>query len=184
MTVQSRLLWIAVALVVWAALPFVVPRNIADLLVFTGIYTIAGLGIGLLLGHCGIVNLAQANDAPVDAVLDTQGGEILRRFWEHLAPGGRAIIGFGTDRGYAVDTFREHAESAGFDEDLLLSTWDLRPYAADSDFIVAILRRGGTEPAFSGAPVAMASRRMNGTWITGGSDTAAPAAAAISAASR
>ena len=55
-----RLLWIAVALVVWAALPFFVPRNVADLLVFTGIYTIAGLGIGLLLGHCGIVNLAQA----------------------------------------------------------------------------------------------------------------------------
>ena len=55
-----RLLWIAVALVIWAMLPFVVPRNIADLLVFTGIYTVAGLGIGLLLGHCGIVNLAQA----------------------------------------------------------------------------------------------------------------------------
>ena len=45
---------------VWAVLPFVVPRYIADLLVFTGIYTVAGLGIGLLLGHCGIVNLAQA----------------------------------------------------------------------------------------------------------------------------
>lgn len=59
-TVTPRLLWIAVALVVWAALPFFVPRNVADLLVFTGIYTIAGLGIGLLLGHCGIVNLAQA----------------------------------------------------------------------------------------------------------------------------
>ena len=56
----SRLFWIAVALAVWAVLPFVVPRNIADLLVFTGIYSIAGLGIGLLLGHCGIVNLAQA----------------------------------------------------------------------------------------------------------------------------
>ena len=55
-----RFLWIAVALVIWAILPFVVPRNIADLLVFTGIYTVAGLGIGLLLGHCGIVNLAQA----------------------------------------------------------------------------------------------------------------------------
>lgn len=58
--VTSRLLWIVAALVVWAALPFFVPRNVADLLVFTGIYTIAGLGIGLLLGHCGIVNLAQA----------------------------------------------------------------------------------------------------------------------------
>jgi len=41
-----------------------------------------------------------------------------------------------------VDTFREHAAAAGFHEDLLLSTWDLRPYAASSDFLVAILRRG------------------------------------------
>jgi len=51
---------LAVALVVWAILPLVVSRGTADLLVFTGIYSIAGLGIGLLLGHCGIVNLAQA----------------------------------------------------------------------------------------------------------------------------
>src|SRR5262249_26055163 len=36
------------------------PRNLVDLLVFAGIYTVAGLGVGLLLGHCGIVNLAQA----------------------------------------------------------------------------------------------------------------------------
>jgi len=74
--------------------------------------------------------------------------DILRRFWEHLAPGGRAIIGFGTDRGYEADTFREHAAAAGFHEDLLLSTWDLRPYAASSDFLVAVLRRGsGVGPA-------------------------------------
>ncbi|MFO1079093.1 MAG: branched-chain amino acid ABC transporter permease [Reyranellaceae bacterium] len=57
---RGKLIWLALALVVWAVLPLVVPRNIADLLVFTGIYSIAGLGIGLLLGHCGIVNLAQA----------------------------------------------------------------------------------------------------------------------------
>ncbi|MFZ5784142.1 MAG: branched-chain amino acid ABC transporter permease [Pseudomonadota bacterium] len=57
---KPSLLWLATGLVVWAVLPLVVPRNVADLLVFTGIYTIAGLGIGLLLGHCGIVNLAQA----------------------------------------------------------------------------------------------------------------------------
>ena len=31
----------------------------ADLLVFAGIFSIAGLGIGLLLGHCGIASLAQ-----------------------------------------------------------------------------------------------------------------------------
>jgi SAM-dependent methyltransferase len=31
--------------------------------------------------------------------------------------------------------------------DLLLATWDLRPYAADSDFIVAILRREARRPS-------------------------------------
>jgi hypothetical protein len=73
--------------------------------------------------------------------------DILRRLGAPR-PGGRAIIGFGTDRGYEADTFREHAAAAGFHEDLLLSTWDLRPYAASSDFLVAVLRRGsGVGPA-------------------------------------
>lgn len=44
----------------WLVLPLYTPRNLMDLLVFAGIYTIAGLGVSLLLGHCGIVNLAQA----------------------------------------------------------------------------------------------------------------------------
>lgn len=39
--------------------PFL-PRNLVDLLVFTCIYSIAGLGVGLLLGQCGIVNLGQS----------------------------------------------------------------------------------------------------------------------------
>lgn len=51
---------IVALLAVWAVLPAFLPRNLTDLLVFAGIYTIAGLGVGLLLGHCGIVNLAQA----------------------------------------------------------------------------------------------------------------------------
>ena len=51
---------LALALVAWAILPLLLPRNLVDLLVFAGIYTVAGLGVGLLLGHCGIVNLAQA----------------------------------------------------------------------------------------------------------------------------
>lgn len=57
---SSNRIWLALGLIVWAILPFIVQRSTADLLVFTGIYAIAGLGIGLLLGQCGIVNLAQA----------------------------------------------------------------------------------------------------------------------------
>ncbi len=43
-----------------AALPPFLPRNVMDLLVFTCIYSIAGLGVGLLLGQCGIANLGQS----------------------------------------------------------------------------------------------------------------------------
>jgi branched-chain amino acid transport system permease protein len=54
---RSFLIFAAIALCV--ALPPYLPRHIVDLLVFAGIYTIAGLGVGLLLGQCGIANLGQ-----------------------------------------------------------------------------------------------------------------------------
>ncbi|MEQ1880502.1 MAG: branched-chain amino acid ABC transporter permease [Burkholderiales bacterium] len=47
-------------LLAWAVLPFVSTRHITDLLVFSGLYTIAGLGVAFLLGQCGIVSLAQS----------------------------------------------------------------------------------------------------------------------------
>jgi branched-chain amino acid transport system permease protein len=40
-------------------LPPFLPRGAVDLLVFVCIYAIAGLGVGLLLGECGIANLGQ-----------------------------------------------------------------------------------------------------------------------------
>ena len=66
--------------------------------------------------------------------------ESLRRMGRHLRARGRAAIGFGTGRGYAVSDFLSDADHAGLAPDLLLSTWDLRPYTQDSDFLVAILR--------------------------------------------
>ena len=47
-------------LVVWAALPWFLGRGAVDILVFAGLYTIAGLGVSFLLGQCGIVSLAQS----------------------------------------------------------------------------------------------------------------------------
>lgn len=64
----------------------------------------------------------------------------LARMHAHLAPGGRVVVGFGTGRGYAVQTFLADARRAGLVPDVLLATWDLRPYQPDSDFLVAILR--------------------------------------------
>jgi SAM-dependent methyltransferase len=65
--------------------------------------------------------------------------EILRRFRAHLGEGGRVVVGFGAGRGYAFDDFRADAAAAGLREDLLLSTWDLRPFTAASEFLVAVL---------------------------------------------
>ncbi len=67
--------------------------------------------------------------------------DVLRGFARHLRPGGRAIVGFGTDRGYAVPEFLAHVAGAGLQPELLLATWDLVPWSEGGDFIVAILRR-------------------------------------------
>ncbi|PYG00625.1 Methyltransferase domain-containing protein [Georgenia satyanarayanai] len=67
--------------------------------------------------------------------------EVLRRMARHLTHDGRAVIGFGAGRGYDFDDFLGDARAAGLVADHLLSTWDLRPAAEDSDFLVAVLRR-------------------------------------------
>lgn len=75
------LAWIVPALLVWGGLPFMVPHAFTDLLVFTGLYYIAGLGVALALGQCGIVNLGQALffgiGAYASAALSTRGVPIL-----------------------------------------------------------------------------------------------------------
>jgi SAM-dependent methyltransferase len=67
-------------------------------------------------------------------------GDVLRRLLAHLAPSGRAAFGFGAGRGYPFDEFLDDARAAGWLPDLLLSTWDLRPFSEDADFLVALLR--------------------------------------------
>ena len=52
--------------------------------------------------------------------------DVLRRLLAHLRPGGRAAAG---------------ARATGWTPDLLLATWDLRPFTPESDFLVALLRR-------------------------------------------
>jgi SAM-dependent methyltransferase len=66
--------------------------------------------------------------------------EVLRRLRVHLADDGRVAVGFGTDRGYDVEEFLAHVEAADLRPDLLLSTWDLRPFGPGAGFLVAILR--------------------------------------------
>jgi SAM-dependent methyltransferase len=65
---------------------------------------------------------------------------VLGRMRAHVASDGRAAIGFGAGRGYSFEDFLTDAAAAGWAPDLLLSTWDLRPFTPDADFLVAILR--------------------------------------------
>jgi SAM-dependent methyltransferase len=66
--------------------------------------------------------------------------QVLGRLHAHVKHDGRAVIGFGAGRNYAYAQFLDDAADAGFVPDLLLSTWDLRPFTDDSDFLVALLR--------------------------------------------
>ena len=66
--------------------------------------------------------------------------EVLQRLRAHVAADGRAAIGFGAGRDYDFDEFLADAEIAGWAPDLLLATWDLRPFTGEAPFLVALLR--------------------------------------------
>ncbi|MGA5301084.1 class I SAM-dependent methyltransferase [Nucisporomicrobium flavum] len=66
--------------------------------------------------------------------------EILRRLRAHLAEGARLVVGFGAGRDYDFADFLADAATAGLEPDLLLSSWDLRPFTDDAEFLVALLR--------------------------------------------
>lgn len=67
--------------------------------------------------------------------------EVLRRLHSHLVPDGRLVVGFGSGRGYAFDTFFADADAAGLERQAEFSTWDLRPWGPTSSFLVAVLAR-------------------------------------------
>lgn len=64
---------------------------------------------------------------------------VLAGLREVLAPQGRALIGFGAGRGYEFRQFMQDARSVGFELQQTYSTWDARPWHAESDFLVAVL---------------------------------------------
>ncbi|MDI6028594.1 branched-chain amino acid ABC transporter permease [Corticibacterium sp. UT-5YL-CI-8] len=75
---MSRLsLWIVLSVLAICALPFVLERHSTELMIFAAFYAIAGLGVGLLLGQCGIVNLAQAFFYGIGAYASAYGTVVL-----------------------------------------------------------------------------------------------------------
>ncbi|MFJ7751529.1 class I SAM-dependent methyltransferase [Arthrobacter sp. NPDC097144] len=67
--------------------------------------------------------------------------DVLARLRNLLADGGRLVTGFGAGRGYDFGTFLEDAAAVGLKCEQKFSTWDLRPFAPDSDFLVAVFSR-------------------------------------------
>lgn len=66
---------------------------------------------------------------------------ILANLAAALAPEGRAVFGFGQGRGYEFNDFITDAQASGLVLELGLSTWDLKPFRQDSNFLVAIFSR-------------------------------------------
>jgi SAM-dependent methyltransferase len=57
-----------------------------------------------------------------------------------LAPGGRAVYGFATDRAYSVSALDADAAAAGWSLEARFATWQLDPFLPDSDWAVSIYR--------------------------------------------
>jgi SAM-dependent methyltransferase len=64
---------------------------------------------------------------------------VLANFGSHLAPGGRAVVGFGSGRGYEFGDFVLDVDNVGLALDATFETWDLRPFTDRSEFLVAVL---------------------------------------------
>ncbi len=102
-----------------------------------------------LVGDLAELDLA-ADEDPFDAIVcagnvmtflaPSTRRPVLQRFRAHVHDGARAAIGFGAGRGYDFEEFLDDARSAGWAPDLLLATWDLRPFTPGADFLVALLR--------------------------------------------
>ena len=68
--------------------------------------------------------------------------QVLEQFTRALADDGRIVVGFGSGGDYPFDDFFDDVAAVGLVVELRLSTWDLRPFTADSEFLVAVLAPG------------------------------------------
>jgi SAM-dependent methyltransferase len=65
--------------------------------------------------------------------------DVLRRVAAHLVPGGRLVVGLGTDRGYDLAALDADSAAAGFVLEHRFATWDLKPWHDDAAFAVSVL---------------------------------------------
>jgi len=74
--------------------------------------------------------------------------DVLEGLLRLLAPGGRLVTGFATDRDYTVAAFDADATALGLTLDHRFSTWHLDPWVDESSWAVSVLR-----PAANPVPV-------------------------------
>jgi SAM-dependent methyltransferase len=65
--------------------------------------------------------------------------QVLRQLAAALRSDGRLVVGFGSGGDYPFDEFFADLDDVGLVTELRASTWDLRPFTPDSDFLVAVL---------------------------------------------
>ena len=75
-------------------------------------------------------------------VADEDRQTVLSNLAESLnVEGGRLLVGFGAGRGWDFADFEEAAVTAGLRITQKYATWDLRPFTAESQFLVAMCER-------------------------------------------
>lgn len=104
----------------------------------------------------GLETAPQGNSAPVFDVIICPGNvltfvaaddraKVLQGFAEALEPEeGRAIVGFGAGRGWDFADFEAAAQEAGLTVIQRYSTWNLRPFDTEPQFLVAVLERANS----------------------------------------
>ncbi|MGJ9413243.1 class I SAM-dependent methyltransferase [Aeromicrobium sp. CF4.19] len=73
--------------------------------------------------------------------------EVVQRMAGHVAPGGVLVVGFRLDRHVTIESVEAAARAGGLEPEHRFSTWDLRPWSETADFVVAVLRRPGSDAA-------------------------------------
>lgn len=96
-----RLTLTALFALAWVLTPLLAERHLVDVLNFAALLAIGGLGVGLLLGQCGIVNLGQAAFYGIGAYATGYGTTTLGWHWlpsmlmgMGLSGGVAALIGY------------------------------------------------------------------------------------------
>lgn len=91
----KTLRWLMIGLfsLIWAVLPLVSERHLVDVMNFAALLAIGGLGVGMLLGQCGIVNLGQAAFYGVGAYATAYGTTVLGWHWLPSMLMGMAVSG-------------------------------------------------------------------------------------------